>query len=53
MEEESFENIQVAKILNEHFIAIKVDREQHPDNQANKLAMRYNNEHPDKVILRT
>ncbi len=31
MEEESFESIEVAKILNEHFIAIKVDREQHPD----------------------
>ncbi len=31
MEEESFENIEVAKILNEHFISIKVDREQHPD----------------------
>ncbi len=31
MEEESFESIEVAKILNENFIAIKVDREQHPD----------------------
>ena len=31
MEEESFENIEVAKLLNEHFISIKVDREQHPD----------------------
>lgn len=31
MEEESFDNIQVAKILNEHFVVIKVDREQHPD----------------------
>ncbi len=31
MEEESFENIQVAKLLNENFIAIKVDREQYPD----------------------
>ena len=31
MEEESFENIEVAKILNQHFISIKVDREQHPD----------------------
>lgn len=31
MEEESFESISVAKILNEHFIAIKVDREQRPD----------------------
>ena len=31
MEEESFENISIAEILNKHFIAIKVDREQYPD----------------------
>ncbi len=31
MEEESFENTDVAKVLNQYFIAIKVDREQHPD----------------------
>jgi len=31
MEEESFENRDIAKILNEHFISIKVDREQRPD----------------------
>ncbi len=31
MEEESFENAEVAKILNEHFVAIKVDREERPD----------------------
>ncbi|MGR9051487.1 MAG: thioredoxin domain-containing protein [Gammaproteobacteria bacterium] len=31
MEEESFENTVVADLLNEHFIAIKVDREQYPD----------------------
>ncbi|MBA1446639.1 MAG: thioredoxin domain-containing protein [Chromatiales bacterium] len=31
MERESFENLQLAKILNEHFVAIKVDRESHPD----------------------
>ena len=31
MEEESFENDEVATFLNEHFIAIKVDREQRPD----------------------
>ena len=31
MEEESFESIKVAKILNKYFISIKVDREQHPD----------------------
>ncbi len=30
MEEESFDNEAVAAILNAHFIAIKVDREQHP-----------------------
>lgn len=31
MEHESFENEATAKILNEHFIAIKVDREERPD----------------------
>lgn len=31
MEVESFENEQIAEIMNEHFICIKVDREQRPD----------------------
>jgi uncharacterized protein YyaL (SSP411 family) len=31
MERESFENEEVTAILNEHFIAIKVDREERPD----------------------
>jgi uncharacterized protein YyaL (SSP411 family) len=31
MERESFENEKIAEILNEHFISIKVDREEHPD----------------------
>jgi len=31
MEEESFTNAEIAKILNEHFISIKVDREERPD----------------------
>lgn len=31
MERESFENAEVAKVLNEHFISIKVDREERPD----------------------
>ena len=31
MERESFENDTIAAILNEHFVAIKVDREQRPD----------------------
>ena len=31
MERESFENVQIAKILNEHFVPIKVDREERPD----------------------
>lgn len=31
MEAESFENEEVAKIMNEHFICIKVDREERPD----------------------
>ncbi len=31
MERESFENDDIAQVLNEHFIAIKVDREERPD----------------------
>jgi uncharacterized protein YyaL (SSP411 family) len=31
MERESFENEKIAEILNEHFISIKVDREERPD----------------------
>ncbi len=31
MEHESFENEEVAKIMNEHFINVKVDREERPD----------------------
>lgn len=31
MEHESFENEEVASLMNEHFINIKVDREEHPD----------------------
>jgi len=31
MEHESFENEEIAEIMNEHFISIKVDREERPD----------------------
>ena len=31
MERESFENEEIAAFMNEHFVSIKVDREQHPD----------------------
>ena len=31
MEHESFENDDIAKVLNEHFVSIKVDREERPD----------------------
>lgn len=31
MEKESFENEEIAKILNENFVCIKVDREERPD----------------------
>jgi len=31
MEHESFENEEIAKIMNQHFVCIKVDREQRPD----------------------
>ena len=30
MERESFENLEIADFINQHFIAIKVDREEHP-----------------------
>ena len=31
MEVESFDNVEIAKLLNNHFISIKIDREQFPD----------------------
>src|ERR1700694_2242468 len=31
MERESFENAQIASLMNQHFINIKVDREERPD----------------------
>ena len=31
MEEESFDDIEIAKYINENYIAIKVDREERPD----------------------
>src|SRR5690606_13884308 len=31
MEHESFENDSIAALLNEHFVSIKVDREERPD----------------------
>ncbi|MGG9971223.1 thioredoxin domain-containing protein [Ferruginibacter sp. SUN002] len=31
MEKESFENVEVAKVMNENFINIKIDREERPD----------------------
>jgi len=41
MEHESFENKKIAEFLNQHFIAIKVDRERHPDvDEAYMLAVR-------------
>jgi len=38
MEEESFDSIEAAKVLNAHFIAIKVDREARPDVDAIYMA---------------
>ena len=38
MERESFEDVDIAKILNEHFISIKVDREQRPDVDASYMS---------------
>ena len=31
MERESFESKDIAQILNEHFVSVKVDREERPD----------------------
>ncbi|RZK15773.1 MAG: thioredoxin domain-containing protein, partial [Pedobacter sp.] len=31
MERESFENFEVAEVMNKHFVCIKVDREERPD----------------------
>ncbi|KAH9514406.1 spermatogenesis-associated protein 20 [Bulinus truncatus] len=31
MERESFENVEIGRLLNEHFVSIKVDREERPD----------------------
>ncbi len=31
MEIESFDNVEVAKLLNRHFVSVKMDREQYPD----------------------
>lgn len=31
MERESFENLEVARLMNDHFVSIKVDREERPD----------------------
>lgn len=31
MERESFEDTEVAQLLNNHYVAIKVDREERPD----------------------
>jgi hypothetical protein len=38
MEEESFENPEIAKYLNEHYVAVKVDREERPDVDAIYMA---------------
>lgn len=38
MEEESFEDVEIAKVLNQNYIAIKVDREERPDVDAIYMA---------------
>lgn len=38
MAEESFDNLEVAKLLNAHFISVKVDRETRPDIDAHYMA---------------
>src|SRR6266705_7182249 len=31
IDRESYENVEIAKIINEHFVAVKVDRDERPD----------------------
>ena len=31
MEEQSYDNVEIARVLNENFVAVKVDRETNPD----------------------
>ncbi len=38
MEEESFEDLEIARYINEHYVAIKVDREERPDVDAIYMA---------------
>ncbi|MCU1349758.1 MAG: hypothetical protein JWO56_2788 [Acidobacteria bacterium] len=38
MERETFENAAIAKLLNEHFVAVLVDREEHPEVDATYMA---------------
>ncbi len=38
MEEESFEDLEIARFVNEHYVAIKVDREERPDVDAVYMA---------------
>ena len=38
MEKESFENDTVAKLMNDHFVSIKIDREERPDIDAIYIA---------------
>lgn len=39
MEQEAFENVETAKLLNTHFISVKVDREERPDIDAVYMAV--------------
>ena len=39
MERESFENAEIASVLNEHFVSVKVDREERPD--VDRVYMRF------------
>ncbi|MCA8960275.1 MAG: thioredoxin domain-containing protein, partial [Planctomycetes bacterium] len=56
MEEESFEDLEIARFLNENFVAIKVDRERRPDVDAVYMEavrlMTRNGGWPMTVILR-
>jgi len=55
MEKESFENLEIARFLNAHFVSVKVDRERRPDVDATYMAavmlMRGNGGWPMSTIL--
>ena len=53
MEKESFVDPEVARVMNEHYVNIKVDRETHPDVDRIYMSVRDDDVGPDRVYLIT